>query len=323
MDSSTIRSVASTPVRNGAERSGARRAGGWWPLILLAAVPLAVASVVISLDLKSNAAVSDEGAGIPAVLTRKSDAPAGPGAPSDPPSRQNSAALAAANSPASTPDKSASLNPSPNGAVARKDETSAPARRKDSYPGREDDPDWIRYLELTRSALENSPGYSRPEDPEWRSVVTGRRDAPPVYDRLDGGEPSLESLARAVLAAACAGQGENLDRLKVTKTEFLRIFWPEFPASRPATGTTEEFGWWMNYSTSVGGIGEALSICSGRRLALERADFASKEEFRNFLLYRGVTIQARDEVSGDEILLGFAPVVAERQGRFKVFTYTD
>ena len=120
-----------------------------------------------------------------------------------------------------------------------------------------------------RSPLERSPGYVPPADPESASVRLGRRDAPLLDGEFDGGAASLQELGRLVVAALNAGDESGLHALRVTRSEFERFLWREFPQSRPITNVTADDAWSLSDAGSVAGASRAVglraaSACSAR-----------------------------------------------------------
>lgn len=173
-----------------------------------------------------------------------------------------------------------------------------------------------------RSPLERSPGYYPPADPESASVRLGRRKAKPVRLLLSGGSRSIDDLAQRLLAGLEAKDENALHACRLTRSEFALICWPEFPESRPITRITADDAWELSDPTSVAGASRALSMVGGRPLSFVSVHATSREAYRNFVLHRGVVIEARDE-SGSMVSLRFAPSVVERRGRFKVLMFKD
>jgi hypothetical protein len=174
-----------------------------------------------------------------------------------------------------------------------------------------------------RSPLEQSPGYVPPADPESMSVITGRRDAPLVSGELAGGESDLASLVTASLAAIRNHDEDALHRLRVTRGEFERFLWREFPQSRPVTNITAADAWGMMSANSLGGASRAIGSWGGKNLSVVRIESSGRMEYRNFTMWRDLTITVRDAATGEERRLSFLPAVIERHGRHKVFTYQD
>lgn len=174
-----------------------------------------------------------------------------------------------------------------------------------------------------RSALTGEPGYVAPVDPDSDAVRTGRRAAKPVAERFRGGAPSLDALARAALLAAARGDRSRLSGLCVTREEFARILWPEFPQSRPITGATADDGWYFLARRNLGGVGRLLADWNGQTLTLVRVESAGPaERYRNFRLHRGLTIVARTG-GGEEVRIDDLRSVAERKGVFKIYSMRD
>lgn len=174
-----------------------------------------------------------------------------------------------------------------------------------------------------RSPLEQSPGYFPPDDPESMSVITGRREARPVAGEFAGGAPALEALLQAVFVAIERNDEHTLHALRVTLPEFERFLWPEFPQSRPITNIQPEDAWTFVQTGSLSGAGRALGSFGGRRFTVKSIASSGPLPYTNFTLWRDIVITARDESSGEIQTLRFLPAVAERRGRFKVFSYKD
>ena len=174
-----------------------------------------------------------------------------------------------------------------------------------------------------RSPLEQSPGYVPPADPESMSVVTGRRDAPLVAGEFAGGAPSAEALAQLVLDSFQNTNEMQLHEVRVTQSEFTRLLWREFPQSRPITNIQAGDAWSMISTSSLAGAGKAYGLYGGRKLDVVGIEKGNIMEYRNFNLWRDVVVRARDTETGEELRLDFMPAIAERHGRYKVFSYKD
>ncbi|HEX7077130.1 MAG TPA: hypothetical protein VF363_01780 [Candidatus Eisenbacteria bacterium] len=178
-------------------------------------------------------------------------------------------------------------------------------------------------LTVYSSRFAGTPGYYPPDDPESLSVLTGKRDAPPVDLELSGGAASLRDLGQELLAALNARDEQALAALRVTKHEFRVICWPEFPESRPVTHITLDDAWMMAAAKSQAGSTRTMGLDGGRDLELLRVETDPPFAYRNFTRYGGTVLVARDLVTHEEIRLTFAPSVIERHGRFKVLIYRD
>jgi hypothetical protein len=190
------------------------------------------------------------------------------------------------------------------------------------------DAEWADYREMLnhpayRSSGTSSPGFAMPYDPEWRAVARGRRDAPAVDLALENAVPHLEDLAQAVLESLRDRDAERLLSLHLTRDEFLRICWREFPQSRPYLKIPDAEAWSFQQSKCSEAALSALRAFGGRGWILHSVESGRSTPYRNFTLHEGVTIRAIDPESGRLTVLGVAPVVVERDGRFKVFVYGE
>lgn len=179
-------------------------------------------------------------------------------------------------------------------------------------------------LAATRPAsVKDSPGYVPLVDPESTSVVMGRRlDAPAVSQPFRGGARSLRELGRAVCRALHAERADSLRDLCVTREEFHGILWREFPQSRPATGLTWEDGWRVLDVRLMGGINGALQDHGGRSWELVRIECDSTMRYRNFTIHSRLTMVVKNDL-GEIERWGWLRAVAERRGRFKIYSTRD
>jgi hypothetical protein len=182
------------------------------------------------------------------------------------------------------------------------------------------DPEYADYQEMLRhpqyrSSLENTPGYVMPYDPEWRSVITGRREVGPNdLSFVDGGS-SLEDLGETYLESIRTGGYEDLIPLRITRDEFELILWPEFPQSRPFVHIPSGEAWTFQFTKFRDGYHEILHRYQGKDLVLEGVTVPTSTAFTNFTLYENLTFEVREPESGERLELN--ATVAEREGRFK------
>lgn len=175
----------------------------------------------------------------------------------------------------------------------------------------------------SRSMFVNAPGYVPPDDPESLSVVTGRRDAPPIDMDVTGGARSPEALARLLLEALQVGDEHALHALRLTRAEFGTILWPELPESRPITHITVDDAWEMSNGQSLSGVSRAVSSYGSHQLELTHLESSERVPYRNFSLLRHVVLVCQDRSTGEEVRLKFASSFLERHGRYKVVTFRD
>lgn len=173
------------------------------------------------------------------------------------------------------------------------------------------------------SSLANEPGYRPLVDPESSSVVLGRRlNAPLVRTPFTGGAKGLDGLGRAVCGGLHASSRDSLMRLCVTDREFKDILWREFPQSRPVTGVQWEDAWRILYARMHAGCSHAVRDFGGQRFDFVRIDVDSVQSFRNFRMYSGITLVAKND-AGQEERMRWLRAVVERQGVFKIYSTED
>ena len=175
-----------------------------------------------------------------------------------------------------------------------------------------------------RGSVTLEPGYVPPNDPESSSVRIGRRvNAPLVSKPFTGGARSLEELGRKVCHALDDESADSLFALTVQEDEFRDILWPEFPMSRPATGITWQDGWLFLYGRLHQGSAIAIREHGGHSYQFVRFDRAdSTTHYKNFKLHNGLILVARDEAGKTEQFTWLRSV-AERKGRFKIYSLSD
>jgi hypothetical protein len=172
------------------------------------------------------------------------------------------------------------------------------------------------------SVMDGRPGYHRVL-PESLGIVNGKRIAPQISARFEGGERSLEALAKELLNASEAGNFHWFTDLHITRDEFFTIVWPELPQSNPRSNITPDLAWRMHYNESLTAARTAMTDLGGRSLRLRHIEVSlGQDAYRNFTVYRGVRLVVADE-RGSERSLTFLHTAIEREGRFKVYIFKD
>lgn len=172
-------------------------------------------------------------------------------------------------------------------------------------------------------SIKDSPGYVPLVDPESASVAVGRRlNAPTVSVPFRGGSKSLDQVGRAVCRAVHIRNPDSLRALCITQEEFRDILWREFPQSRPVTGLTWEDGWRVLAVRLLGGANSAVEDHGGHYYEFVRWECDSTMRYRNFTLYSQLTMVVKNDL-GEIERWGWLRAVAERRGRFKIYSMRD
>lgn len=178
-------------------------------------------------------------------------------------------------------------------------------------------------LTIGAPSVRDSPGYVPLHDPDSLDEELGRRrNAKRVSMEFHGGPKSLDEMGRAVCAAIHSGRPDSLMALSLKSDEFRVILWPEFPQSRPATGLRWDDAWQMLWGHLNGGSVSAVREGEGKDYLFVSLSKARTREYRNFRLHEGITLTARDE-AGELVTFSFIRAIAERKGRFKIYSMRD
>ena len=230
-------------------------------------------------------------------------------------------AVAACSSPESPQGTAADTAAPPPGAAARAEPADA-AGATAPKPYRDDIPLALPGKPRRASLLDGKADAARVDDPEADTVERGRRAVAPMPDfELADGFDSAEALAEAVLDRAMWNDFDALLGLRVTRSEFDRLFWPEFPQSRPATGIEAGDAWAFHDAACRDGVTAILSAYGGVELHFVSLRFeVGFTPYTNFDLYRGAVIQAVND-RGDPIEIRAAADFAERDGKWRVYLF--
>ncbi len=174
-----------------------------------------------------------------------------------------------------------------------------------------------------RTTIFDGKELDRPaEDKEADSVQRGRRLVDPREDiELERGFESADALAQAVLDRILWNEFDPLLDLRISKEEFRDLFWPEFPTSRPVTNVHADEAWSFQDADSRDGVTGMLSEHGGKELHLTGLRFeVGFAPYTNFNLYRGAVIEAVDD-RGEPVVIRAATTFAERNGRWRIFTF--
>jgi hypothetical protein len=175
----------------------------------------------------------------------------------------------------------------------------------------------------TAPSIRDSPGYLPLHDPDSLDEVLGRRrNAPRVKMEFEGGARSLDDLGRAICRALHSAVPDSMLALCVRSEEFRVILWPEFPQSRPATGLRWDDAWQIVWGHLNGGSVGSVREYQDHYHEFIRIEAGPVAAYRNFRLHNKVTITAKSDEGRIETFT-FVRSIAERRGRYKIFSLRD
>ena len=172
-------------------------------------------------------------------------------------------------------------------------------------------------------SIQDSPGWYPIVDPESLSVLIGRRTNAPVVDKaFRGGARSLDDLGRTICRLLRKSERDSLRLLCIREDEFRDILWREFPQSRPATGLTWEDAWMSLDQRLTSGCHGAIGEYGGKSFEFVRFEVDSVGRYKNFKLHMRLRLVVRDD-RGQVVTMRWVRAVAERKGRYKVYSTDD
>lgn len=146
----------------------------------------------------------------------------------------------------------------------------------------------------------------------------GCREAPPV---LEGGLPSKEALAQAVVDAMATPDRDTLAALAISEGEFRTHIWPRLPASRPGVGMPADYVWADTSIKSRGHLARAIEARAGRRATVEQVTFRGPAtDYGGIRIHPETELTLREEGRETTRARLFGSMV-EAGGRWKVYSY--
>ncbi|HEX5725801.1 MAG TPA: hypothetical protein VFX98_10080 [Longimicrobiaceae bacterium] len=140
---------------------------------------------------------------------------------------------------------------------------------------------------------------------------------------LDGGEASLEALARRFVAAVAARDTQALRRMHLDRAEFAFLYYPSAPVSRPPYELPPGLLWFQVEGITNQGITRLLRELGGRALRFAALSCAAPPERQGpNLVHAGCRVEYAD-AGGERRAEKLFGNVLERGGRFKFISYAN
>lgn len=144
-----------------------------------------------------------------------------------------------------------------------------------------------------------------------------RQAPPPLSNTFE----SPEALGREVLQALAVRDRVRLSGLALSEAEFRTRVWPELPASRAERNLTADYVWRDLALKSDASLTGVLSTLGGRRLQLQRVEFAGETtNYATFSVSRKTELVVTHEDGTEERVRAFGSIV-RADGGVKVFSY--
>jgi hypothetical protein len=149
------------------------------------------------------------------------------------------------------------------------------------------------------------------------------REGLTAVDSLAGGTGTRDELVAAYVRALAQSDTGAVSRLAVTRAEFAYLYYPTAVESRPPYDLEPKLMWMMLWERSNQGARRALTRFGGRPMTLVNYDCGTKShrEGRNTIF--GPCVVRWTGEKGDTVSARLLGKILERDGRFKVLSYTD
>jgi hypothetical protein len=175
-----------------------------------------------------------------------------------------------------------------------------------------------------RSLREAYPDYKPgADDPELDAVKRGRRLVHTHSIALEpGGSKSIQDLIEQTVAATTLADGEALKRCAVTRNDFVRILWPEFPQSRPITQITPEEAWSFVENKNLVSFNRTAGEFNLTPIQLVSYQVGTVRKYTNFKIHTDIRVTVR-KPGGEPYGFHLIRSIVERNGRFKIYSTWD
>lgn len=158
---------------------------------------------------------------------------------------------------------------------------------------------------------------------ELEAALAEFREELPVVTRLEGGETDRDALVRRFVNAVEARDTDDLAAIVMDRAEFAYLYYPTSPYTRRPTRQEAPLAWFLQLQNSQKGISRVLARYGGN--ALHAAGYACDAEpvvsGANRIWSNCVMRLAPPGADTTAIRL-FGGII-EREGRFKLFSYTN
>jgi hypothetical protein len=145
----------------------------------------------------------------------------------------------------------------------------------------------------------------------------------PRLEELQGGESSRAAVIEAYVHALETPDTVTIARLAITRAEFAWLYYPTTPQGLPPYDVEPGLLWFLLSSRSDKGARRALTVYGGQRhrVISEDCGETGAREGEN-TIWGPCTVRWVGE-SGDTVATRLVGQILEREGRFKVLSYSN
>ncbi len=156
------------------------------------------------------------------------------------------------------------------------------------------------------------------------SVAAGCGDTQPAAKPdAAGWFGSPEELVRGFASALSAKDRTAMDRLRISREEYMSMVWPELPVSKIEQWKSQSgFVWSQHAAKSDSGLRKLLERFGGKTLEIRSVTFDKPaKEYATFKLHVRPLVEFAD-LPGKPDIDPVVGTIMERAGRFKFFSYS-
>ncbi|MEK7400927.1 MAG: hypothetical protein AABZ80_01050 [Gemmatimonadota bacterium] len=154
------------------------------------------------------------------------------------------------------------------------------------------------------------------------SALTLFRTGLHPLSELENSEPSLDLAVGRLFRSIARSDTAELRAVVMSRREFAWLYYPTSPFTRAPTKQEPGLAWFLHVQNSQKGASRLLSRYGRRPLTLERNECKGPGRIEGLNRIWDDCMQ-RLAVDGDTVSIRLFGGIYERQGRFKVFSYSN
>jgi hypothetical protein len=147
-----------------------------------------------------------------------------------------------------------------------------------------------------------------------------RAGVAPVAD-LESGAPSLDAIVSRLVSAIERSDTAALRDIVMSRAEFAYLYYPTSVFTRSPMKQEPGLAWFLHTQHGEKGVSRLMDRFGGRRLKLSNSCAPAKLEGENRLWFD--CVQRIVDTAGDTTVTRLFGGVYERNGRFKVFSWSN
>ncbi len=149
------------------------------------------------------------------------------------------------------------------------------------------------------------------------------REGLPVVTALEGGEVDRDSLVRRFVRAVEVRDADDLRTMVMDRAEFAYLYYPTSPYTRRPTRQEAPLAWFLQLENSQKGVSRVLDRYGGAELHAVGYECDPAPAVSGGNRVWGNCVMRLAPPAGDTTAIRLFGGIIEREGRFKLFSYTN